>query len=157
FHATTFLATPLVLILAVAGLAVGVRSLRPMTYDLWPFVAGFGVFCVYAAPVVLSGHATFLGYTLLGDTSIHFVLIYRVMSPGHSLAGLAPSSYQATLSGYYSTAYPLGAHTALGAVRPLVGQDVAWVFQPYLALLAAFTALSVYALLARAIVTRWLT
>jgi hypothetical protein len=156
FDATTFLATPLVIVLAVAGLALGVRSLRPMTYDLWPFFSAFGVFCVYAAPVVLSGHATFLGYTLLGDTSIHFVLIDRVMSHGHSLGGLAPSSYDAALSGYYNTAYPMGAHTALGAVRPLVGQDVAWVFQPYLALLAAFTALSVYALLARAIVTRWL-
>ena len=92
FDATTFLTTPLVIVLAVAGLALGARELRPVRRDLWPATTGLGVFCVYAAPVVLSGHATFLGYTLLGDTSIHFVLIDRVMSHGHSLAGLAPSS-----------------------------------------------------------------
>src|SRR5437764_12217983 len=74
----------------------------------------------------------------------------------HTVPAGPPSSTHAVLASYYTTAYPLGAHTALGAVRPLVGQDVAWVFQPYLALLASLTALSVYTLLARAIVTRWL-
>ncbi|HEX6458358.1 MAG TPA: hypothetical protein VF032_05515 [Thermoleophilaceae bacterium] len=168
FQATTFLATPLVIALAVAGYALAVAGRRtangdrwsnglwPMAYDLWPGLAALATFAVYAAPVVLSGQATFLGYTLLGDTSIHFVLIDRVMSHGHSAAGLAPSSYHSVVSGYYTTAYPLGAHTALGAVRPLVGQDVAWVFQPYLALLAAFSALSIYALLARTFAPRWL-
>jgi hypothetical protein len=157
FDATTFLATPLVIVLALTGFVLGWRVLRPATCDLWAAAAALGVFCVYAAPVVLSGHATFLGYTLLGDTSIHFVLIDWVMKHGfHSLPNLPPSSTHSALASYLSTRYPLGAHTALGAVRPLVGQDVAWVFQPYIALLGTFTALSIYAILSRAIQQRWL-
>ncbi|HEY1596934.1 MAG TPA: hypothetical protein VGF74_16170, partial [Thermoleophilaceae bacterium] len=157
FKATTVLATPLVIALAVAGLALGARALWPMTYDPWPWLSGVAVFAVYAAPVVLTGTATFLGYTLLGDTSIHFTLIDWVMKHGfHSVPSGPPSSTHAALASYLSTAYPLGAHTALGAVRPLVGEDVAWVFQPYLALLAVFTALSIYAVLSWAIAQRWL-
>jgi hypothetical protein len=154
---TTFLATPLVIVLAVAGYALAARDLRPAARDLPAATAAAGVFAVYAAPVVLSGSATFLGYTLLGDTAIHFSLIDWVMKHGHSaVPGGVPSSFRAAIAGYIATAYPVGAHTALGAVRPLVGQDVAWIYQPYLALLAAFTALSIYAVLSRAIRQRWL-
>src|SRR4051794_13356053 len=157
FKATTVLATPLVVALAVAGLVLAARDLRPATCDLWPAAAGLGVFCIYAAPVVLTGSATFLGYTLLGDTSIHFALIDWVMSHGfHATPNGPPSSTHAALASYLGTAYPLGAHTALGAVRPLVGQDVAWVFQPYLALLAVFTSLAIFAILERAVAQRWL-
>lgn len=157
FSATTFLATPLVVVLGVAGLAIGVRTRRPPAPGLWPAAAALGVFLIYAAPVVLSGSATFLGYTLLGDTSIHFTLIDWVMKHGfHAVPLGPPSSSHSVIANYLITSYPLGAHTALGAVRPLVGQDVAWVFQPYIALLAAFTSLSVYALLERAIPARWL-
>jgi hypothetical protein len=157
FNATTVLATPLVVVLAIAGLALGARALWPMTYDLWPWLSGAAVFALYAAPVVLTGKATFLGYTLLGDTSIHFALIDWVMSHGfHAVPNGPPSSTHAALASYLGTAYPLGAHTALGAMRPLVGQDVAWIFQPYLALLAVFTSLAIYAILERAIEQRWL-
>jgi hypothetical protein len=154
---TTFLATPLVIVLAAAGYALSARDLRTFTPDGWAAAAAFGVFCVFAAPVVLSGSATFLGYTLLGDTSIHFSLIDWVMNHGHSAFPQGPpSSYHAALASYIATAYPLGAHTALGALRPLVGQDVAWLFQPYIALLATLIALCIYEILRRAIEQRWL-
>src|SRR5437764_3995733 len=74
----------------------------------------------------------------------------------HTVPAGPPSSTHAVLASSLGTAYPLGAHTALGAVRPLVGQDVAWVFQPYLALLATFTALGIYSVLSRAISEAWL-
>jgi hypothetical protein len=156
---TTVLATPLVLVVAVAGYALAWRERRalwPVASGLWPLASGLGAFCIYAAPVVLSGKSTFLGYTLLGDTAIHFSLIDWVMAHGRSLSGLPPSSLHAALASYMGTAYPTGAHTALGAVRPLVGQDVAWIYQPYLALLGTFTALSIYGLFNRTIGPRWL-
>src|ERR671935_36002 len=141
--------------------ATGDRRVATSTWHraqgVWLVAGGLATFGVYAAPVVLSGHATFLGYTLLGDTSIHFVLIDWVMKHGFAhVPSAAPSSYQAAVYGYLFNIYPVGAHTALGAVRPLVGQDVAWIFQPYLALLAAFSSLSIYAVMERAISPRWL-
>ena len=65
----------------------------------------------------------------------------------HGLAGSSPSLPE-TLRGYFASGYPLGAHAALGAVRPLAGIDVAWVFQPFLAFIAAVLALTLVGLLA---------
>ena len=110
--------------------------------DRWVAGAALAVFGVFAAPVVLSGSATFLGYTVLGDTAVHFALIDRIASHGPDLAGLPPSSYRTTLEAYFGSGYPLGAHAALGAVRPLAFVDVAWVFQPFLAFIAAALALT---------------
>jgi hypothetical protein len=49
------------------------------------------VFCVDAAPIVLSGQATFAGFLKLDDTSTWMALTDRVMTHGRSLAGLPPS------------------------------------------------------------------
>src|SRR2546426_8764197 len=94
--ATAELTVPVLLFLAVlgAGLSLPWRFGRP---DLWPPAAALGVFCVFAAPVVLSGSPTFAGYIKLDDTATWFALTDRVMEHGHSLAGLEPSSYRATL------------------------------------------------------------
>ena len=146
WDATAELAVPVVIVLAVAGLVAGRDRLRALRPDWWALGAAAGVFAVFAAPVFLSGDPTFAGYGVLGDTSIHFVLIDRLMEHGRDVSDLAPSSYKSALEGYFGTAYPTGAHTALGAARPLVGQDVAWVFQPYLAVLMALTAGLLYQL-----------
>src|SRR4051794_26392987 len=155
WDATAGLATPLVLALTVAGLIVGRARLLALRPDRWAVAAAAGVYAVFGAPVFLSGDPTFAGYGVLGDTSIHFVLIDRLMEHGRNVSDLAPSSYRSALEGYFNTAYPTGSHTALGAARPLVGQDVAWVFQPYLAFMAALTAAVMYEIAATAFVPRF--
>jgi len=141
---TASLSTPLVVLVAAVGVAVGARRRR-----LDPFAAGTAaaVFCVFAAPVVLSGKATFAGYIKLDDTATWLALTEHVLTHGREVSGLAPSSHQATLAFYLNQGYPVGSLLPLGASRPLVGQDLAWLFQPYLATLAAMLALSLYALL----------
>src|SRR6476661_2745006 len=95
--ATAELTTPLVAGLAVAGFGL-TWPLRRLRRVSWPLAAaGAGVFAVFAAPVVLSGQATFAGYIKLDDTATWFALTDRIMQHGHSLAGLAPSSYEATV------------------------------------------------------------
>ena len=144
---TAELGTPLVVAAAVAGYVLGRRRLRLAVVDRWAVGAALVVFGVYAAPVVLSGSATFLGYTILGDTAVHFTLIDRIATHGTSLADLPPSSYRVTLEGYFASGYPLGSHAALAAVRPLAFIDVAWAFQPFLAFIAAALALTIVGLL----------
>ena len=153
--ATAELATPLVIVGAVAGLVLGRARVWPLQLDPWATGAALFTFAVFAAPVVLGGSASFAGYTILGDTAVHFVLVDRIASEGTSLAGLEPSSYSETLKAYFSSGYPLGAHAALGAVRPLSFADVAWVFQPYLAFVAAALALSLVGLLNGIVESRW--
>jgi hypothetical protein len=152
---TAELATPLVVAGALAGLVLGRPRVWPLRLDGWAAAAALVVFAVFAAPVVLGGSVSFAGYTVLGDTAVHFVLADRIASDGTSLAGLDPSSYRSTLEAYFASGYPLGAHAALAAVRPLAFADVAWVFQPFLACVAAALALTMAGLLEGVVESRW--
>lgn len=148
--ATAELALPLAIALAVAGLARP-GWWRDRDLEPWAGLAAVGTFAVFAAPVVLSGEATFAGYYKLDDTSTWFALTDRVIEHGRSVEGLPPSSYEAVLSFNLAQGYPIGTFLPLGIASKLVGQDVAWTFQPYLAFLAAALALTL-ATLARRIV-----
>src|SRR5438093_1123791 len=66
--ATARLGPPLVVALAVAGYALAFPW-RRARIDVWWIAVGLGVFAVFAAPVVLSGRATFAGFIKLDDTA----------------------------------------------------------------------------------------
>ncbi|HMT06108.1 MAG TPA: hypothetical protein PKD76_11250 [Solirubrobacterales bacterium] len=122
--------------------------LRPRSRWVWPACAALGVFFVFGAPVILSGSATFAGYVKLDDTSTWLAFTDHVMAQGHSVTGLEPSSYEATIQINLGAGYPVGAFIPLGVGHELTGQDSAWLFQPYLALMAAFMSLVFYELAA---------
>lgn len=148
--ATAELATPVLAAVGVIGLALGVvRRLAPP--PRWALVAAAGVFAVYAAPIVLSGEATFAGYIKLDDTATWMAFTDRVMEHGRSLEGLAPSTYEATLAFNIGDGYPAGVFVPLGVATHIVGEDVAWLVQPYMAFWAALLALALYALGRRAV------
>src|SRR5919201_2719523 len=143
--ATAELTAPLVVALAVAGLGLSLpwRLRRP---DWWLVAAAVGVFLVYAAPIVLSGKPTFAGYIKLDDTASWVGITGRLTTHGRSLAGLAPSSYQAMLHFYVDSDYPVGTFLPLGIGQVLTRQDSLWLYQPYLAVLASLLACSLYEL-----------
>ena len=116
-------------------------SIRFRSEYVWPAVAAIGVFFVFGSPVILSGEPTFTGYVKLDDTSTWLAFADHVLAHGHSAAGLAPSSYEATIQINLESGYPLGAFIPLGVGHELTGQDSAWLFQPYMAVMAAFMAL----------------
>jgi hypothetical protein len=132
--------TPVVLGLAVAGFALtsdwGMPDISP-----WEFFAAAGVFAAFAAPVVLSGEATFAGYIKLDDTATWMAFTDRLMEEGRSASGLAPSTYEATIAVNLPAGYPVGAFLPIGPARELVGYDLAWLVQPYMAVMAAMLAL----------------
>ena len=144
---TASLTTPLVVALALAGYATSLQRVRRLRVRAWALAAALGVYCVAAAPVVATGSAAFLGYFQLNDTAVHLMLIDHLLGHGRSLSGLVPSAYTYILHNYISTSYPVGAQVALGAVRPLIGQDAAWIFQPFLAMILALGAAVLYELL----------
>ena len=107
--------------------------------------AALATYAVCAAPVVLSGNATLLGYYVDTDPAFHLELTTWLLAHGHSLAGVpvySPSAVTNMLHEYISSSYPLGADVAVGAVRPLAGQDLAWIYQPYMAVVMALTPLA---------------
>lgn len=141
------LATVAVVVAALAGLWLGRARWWPPRPCGWALAAALVVFGAYAAPIVLSGEATFAGYTLLGDTSIHLILSDWVGREGPHLGlGLPESSYSVALNAYLDGAYPTGTHAALAALRPFGFQALPWVYQPFLALAATMAALAVYGL-----------
>jgi hypothetical protein len=150
--ATAGLAGPFVIVLAIAGLLLAppwpVRDWR------WPAAAATATYAVYAAPIVLSGQATFGGYIKLDDTATYFAMTDRVMGHARSLAGLAPSTYEATLATTIKTGYPTGSLMPLGIGHQLTGYDIAWLYQPYLTFMAALLALALYAVLELTIPSR---
>ena len=150
--ATAELAGPLVVVLALAGLILS----PPWRARLlgWAWAAAAGVFAVFAAPIVLSGRATFAGYIKLDDTATYLAMTDRVMQHGRSLAGLAPSTYEATLATTLAIGYPTGSLMPIGIGHQLLAYDSAWLYQPYLAFLAALLALVLYSLLEGTIPSR---
>jgi hypothetical protein len=150
--ATAPLTVPVVLTLGVVGLATALPA-RLRRFDAWAVLGAVAVFAVFAAPVVLSGDATFAGYVKLDDTATFLAMTDRALEHGRSLAGLAPSSYEAAVA-VNLPFYPLGSLLPLGIGADVVRQDTAWVFQPYIAFLAALLGLSLYRLSGLVLVSR---
>ncbi len=144
WDATAELATPAIVALAAAGLVLSWGWWRRI--DPWATGAAAAVFAAYAAPIVLSGEATFAGYIRLDDTATWMALTDRVMEHGRSLDGLAPSTYEAVLAFNLGDGYPIGVFLPLGIARALVGQDVAWLIQPYMAFVAGLMGLALWQL-----------
>jgi hypothetical protein len=144
FTGTAPAAVPVVGAGGVAGLVLAWRERRRV--GRWPLLAAAGVLFVYGAPVLLSGQATFTGFIKLDDTATWFDITDRVMSHARSVAGLAPSTYALEYSSQAAPSYPFGSFMLPGVARALVGVDLAWVFQPYLACCGAALALCLYAL-----------
>jgi hypothetical protein len=157
---TAGLGTALVVALAVGGYALTFSWRRPTwprpRVDPWWIAAGVGVFAVFAAPVVLSGRATFAGFIKLDDTANYLAMIARSTHHGYNVSGLAPSTYETFLSMIYAVGYPLGSVLPLGVGSALVGRDAAWLWQPYLTFLAAMIGLGLYQLVSGLVRSRWL-
>jgi hypothetical protein len=151
--ATAELTTPLVLFLTVLGFGLTPRR-RWGTIEWWALIGAIAVFAVYGAPIVLSGAATFAGYLKLDDTATWLALTDRVMEHGRNLGGLAPSTYEATLAFNLADGYPVGVFLPLGVGHELVGEDLAWLIQPYMAVMAAFLALSLWTLAGKVLESR---
>jgi hypothetical protein len=143
---TTQLLAPLAVAAAVGGFLLAAQRPGWRRIEPWAVAAGAVVFAVYAAPIVLSGEPTFGGYIKLDDTSTWLAITDRLMDHGRDIGGLAPSTYEATLSFNLGSGYPVGVFLPLGMSVQLLGRDAAWLFQPYMAFMALMLALCLYAI-----------
>ncbi len=146
--ATAHLAVAAVVTLAVVGLGVAVWTrVRAGGGPRWPrppagVFAALGVYALYAAPIVLSGAATWSGFFQLDDTANWLSVVTRALSAGRTRAGLPASAYDAVLFNYLVTGYPLGAFLPLGLGHAVLGEDVAWLTDPWMAFMAAMLVLA---------------
>lgn len=146
-----------VLILALLGYATSWRRLATLRPDSYGVALAVGLFLVLAAPVLAYGRPTFLGYGVDGDPAFHFLMIREALAHGQPTAASLPfpgSASEMLLGDHLQTAYPFGADLALGALRPLIGQDVPWVYDPFLASALTFGGLALLELLRDAVRSR---
>src|SRR5947208_15515509 len=89
---TAELSVPVVVALAIAGLALSIPW-RRSRIDWWAAATAGAVYAVFAAPIVLSGAATFAGYITLDDTATWLATPDRIMEHGRDLTGIPPPTY----------------------------------------------------------------
>ncbi len=130
---------------AVAGLPLAWNERQRL--GGWPLLVAIGVLLAFGAPVVLAGQATFAGYIKLDDTSVWFNIIDHLPTGPYAADGELPSTYSLEYNGALAPHYPRGAFVLPGVAHSLIGVDIAWVFQTYLAACGAGVALSLYALI----------
>ena len=119
---TAKLTTPLVAALAAAGFVLS-RSRSRRRPDCWAIGSSTLAYLCYGAPVLASGTPTFAGYVKLDDTATFLALADRILDHGRNLAGLQPSSYEATLGVNLAHGYPLGSLLPLAIGHQLVRTD----------------------------------
>jgi hypothetical protein len=151
---TSELTSPITLSLAIIGFGLGGSRLRGVRIEWWAIGVAFAVYVVYLAPVMFSGHDTFAGIIKLDDTATWLAFTDQVMEHGRDFDGLAPSTYETLIQVNFPGGYPIGSFLALGVGGVLTGQDLAWVFQPYLAWLGALLGLCIYGLLGDVVMDR---
>jgi hypothetical protein len=147
---TAELGAPLVVVLALIGFGLSLPR-RFGRVDGWLVATGAAVYGAFAAPALLTGRATFLGYIKLDDTATYLAMLDRATHHGYNAAGLAPSTYETLLDAAYVNGYPLGSLLPLGTGSTLVGEDVAWLWQPYITFLAVLVGLALYRLVSELI------
>ena len=155
YESTAPLALAAIGALAVLGLALGRGRLRALRPDPWLLAAAAGVFALLAAPIVLSGSPSFAGYLALPDTGHQFGLADQLAHHGPDWMGLADGANRETIGKYVTTSYPIAAQAAQGVTAPLGVLDVAWLYQPFLALTVVVIALAFWSLSAPLLARRW--
>ena len=156
--ATAKLTAPLLVILTVAGLALGRGRLRALASPaaLPAMLVAVAAFVAYAAPVMLSGQVGWTSYGVDTTPPIHWLGADQLANHGRSFVDVGRSSSAHITAGYFNVSYPSGGNTALGVTQQLTGVSVAWLFQPYLAVSGAMLALVLLWLVQQVLASPWL-
>ncbi len=154
-EATVDFALPVIGALAVAGLLAGHARLRALRPDPWLVAVVACLFALLAAPIVLSGEATFAGYLALPDTTHQLALAEQFAERGPEWAALPGGSNRLLLANYISTSYPVAAQAALGVTAPLGVLDIAWLYQSFLAFSLIVLVLAIWSIAAPLLARRW--
>jgi len=128
-------------LLAVAGLVIGRRRLRPREVDPWAVGAAVATYVIVCAPVLFAGRPTMPGYLLDTTVGIHLAGAEFLSEHAHHFSDLAQSSLRGHLEGYIGFRYPTGSYVLLLAGGRLTGQELIWVYHPHIAMLLATASL----------------
>jgi hypothetical protein len=142
-------AAPALWVTGIIGLAAGWRRLRNARPDWWTVAAATGAYVALCAPVLFAGRPTFGGYLLDTTAGIQLVGAEFLLQHGRDFSSIPDSSLRGALEGFFGAQYPSGGHVLLGGVGRPLPVSLIWLYEPYLALMAAMSAPSLNFLLRR--------
>jgi hypothetical protein len=142
--ATSQLTPAALALVGVAGYPVGMRRLRAARLNPWPIAAALAVYLMVCAPVILAGRVTVPGYLLDTTVAFHLTGSDYLIEHGRDFARVPDSAMRRMLDNYFGTQYPSGGHTLLGGAGRLVGTERIWLYHPFMSLLLAFCAPTLY-------------
>ncbi len=158
YRSETAIATgPVLLLVAAAGWALSARSLSvgAGVARNWPWLlAGVAGFAVFGASVFLSGHPTFTGYTQIVDIAHQFDMSAYVIHHGRGLPENIDSSFLTQADKNLAVGYPTGIQSVLAAICQPFGLELAWAYQPLLAVIAGSMIPVIYLLLQPVVASR---
>src|SRR4051794_32424330 len=146
-------------LVALAGFVAGRRRLlawRPsgsaMRLGAWAALAAVVPALTIGAPVILTGHAGLTGYTKITDLGHQIAFIEYLRTDGRApvTAQTATSSFDQVVAKLAAN-YPSGTQSVVATLGDLTRVDVAWMYQPVLAFVAAMLGLALFVILRRAI------
>lgn len=141
-------ATPYILgALGVAGLTQ-IRTVQHSAEAWWAAGASLAAFFLFGASVIASGTPTFTGYTQIVDIAHQFDLSAYVVEHGRTIPPVVDSSSLEVVRKTLGVGYPTGSQALLGSLSALAQVELAWAYQPLLALLCASLALAAFGILA---------
>ena len=143
--------------LGLAGTLLCAFSYREyFRFDKAASMAGLIAYFSYALPIAMSGKPGWAGWVKLDDTATWFAVTDRLMNVGQVVPGAISTTYDRVLQLYLGDGvfgssgfnYPLGAYIPYGIMAKLTKIDVAWLFQPFMALVAGIVAM-IFAMIIR--------
>ena len=142
--ASVWVGAPLLALLALAGWLLERRDLsRERLLPGWPLAAALATYALFMAPVVLSGHWTWLGYNFVNDTAVNLLMTDHVAEQGVTMPDGPDSTTTWVVGGTLDSRYPMGLHALLASLHGLVGfLPLEAVNQPFIAMLAALAAMA---------------
>jgi hypothetical protein len=149
-------AAPLVVAAALAGYGLearagGIARARPKlgSASTWPLVAALVAFAAIGGPVFLTGGIGWTGYARIVDIAFQMDFAQHLADAGRVMPSNGNSSYNIVTAKLLGIGYPGGAQATLGVMANLVGTNVAWCYQAFLAFAASIGALAIYSVLGR--------
>ncbi len=148
-------ARPGVAITAIVGLGLEARQ-RPTSRPklrlgpwVWPLLAALVAFAAIGGPVFLTGSVGWTGYTRIVDIAFQFDFAQHLADAGRTTPLHGDSSYNIVTAKLIGIGYPGGSQATLGSMAGLIGTNVAWCYQSFLAFVAAMGALAIFSMLGR--------
>jgi hypothetical protein len=133
--------------------AVGLWQLKRHKTEAWAsttwWAAGAGAvaYLLFGASVIFSGTPTFTGYTQIVDIAHQFDLSSWVATDGRTLPPTVNSSSLEVVNKTLNVGYPTGVQSLLGSTSQLLRLELAWAYQPLLALMCGGIAAAAFSLL----------